>query len=93
MKNNHTFLDRNYIIYKAICQKKLTDEDNNRLWRNGLRNSALKEAPEWLKIWASLVCEYLEFEEELYPEFFRSDYPQNFSPEAIKIDARFQKET
>lgn len=89
MKNNHTFLDRNYIIYKAVCQEKLTDEDFARLHRNGLRQSALKEAPEWLKIWASLVCEYLEFEEELFPDFFSSDYPPNISLEAIKIDARF----
>lgn len=53
----------------------------------------MQGAPEWLKIWASLVCEYLEYEEEFYPEFFKSDYPANIPIESIKIDAKAQKET
>jgi hypothetical protein len=39
-------------------------------------------------IWASLVCEYLEYEEEKYPEFFKDDYPAGFAAESIKIDSR-----
>jgi hypothetical protein len=53
----------------------LTKEDEERLYRNSLRSSSLDGAPVWLQKWASLVCEYLEFEEVLYPEFFKEDYP------------------
>ena len=88
MKNDHTFLDRNYIIFKAINQREMSTIDEERLSRNGLRGSCLSVAPEWLKIWASLVCEYLEYEEVKYPEFFKGDYPDNFSVDAIKIDAK-----
>ena len=63
MKNDHTFLDRNFIIFKAVTQGKLSQIDNERLKRNGLGQSCLLDTPEWLKIWASLVCEYLEYEE------------------------------
>lgn len=90
MKNDHTFLDRNYIIFKAISQMTLTQADVERLERNGLRESALSQAPEWLKVWASLICEYLEYEEEKYPNFFKSE---NSNLDFLKMDARAQKET
>jgi hypothetical protein len=93
MKNDHTFLDRNYLIYKAVTQPALSDIDHARLKRNGLGDSCLKVAPEWLKIWASLVCEYLEYEEHMFPAFFKADYPPTITLEDIKIDAKAQKET
>jgi len=67
--------------------------DIDRLERNGLKSSSLNVAPEWLRVWASLVCEYLEYEEMKFPEFFKSDYPDLISIEDIKIDAKAQKET
>ena len=48
MKIYHTFIDRNFIIYKSIIDSELTKEDNNRLFRNGLRKSAILDAPTWL---------------------------------------------
>lgn len=93
MKNEHTFLDRNFIIYKAVTQRILSDIDKERLRRNGLGDSSLAVAPEWLKVWASLVCEYLEYEEERYTEFFKEDYPKNYDVDMIKIDAKAQKES
>ena len=75
MKNYHTFIDRNYLIFKAIKYEQLTNEDNQRLYRNSLRSSALDGAPLWLQKWASLICEYLEFEEVLYPSYYKADYP------------------
>jgi hypothetical protein len=56
--------------------------------RNGLRKSALLYSPLWLQKWASLICEYLEFEEYLFPEYFKNDYPKEFRVEDIKIDAK-----
>jgi hypothetical protein len=50
-------------------------------------------APLWLQKWASLVCEYLEFEEQIFPETFKNDYPPNMKLEHIKIDARGQRDT
>lgn len=92
MKSHHTFIDRNYLIFKAVTHPQLTEEDRKRLHSNGLRSSSLIVAPDWLQKWASLICEYLEFEEHIYPEFFKSEFP-GLKPEDIKIDAKLQKET
>jgi hypothetical protein len=35
----------------------------------------MKDVPDWLKKWASLVCEYCLYEESIYPEFFKKDFP------------------
>jgi len=86
MKNYHTFIDRNYLIFKAIKHPNLTKEDRDRLNRNALKDSCLNGAPNWLQKWASLICEYLEFEEILYPTFFKDDYP-GVRLEDIKLDA------
>ena len=34
----------------------------------GIKNSVLAGIPLWLKKWASLICEFIEFEQENYPE-------------------------
>ena len=93
MKQCHTFIDRNFLIYKAVCDPVLSERDEDRLYRNGLRASALDGSPDWLKKWAALICEYLEYEEKYYPEFYRSEYPAEMSVEDIAIDAKLQKET
>lgn len=56
MKNNHTFIDRNYLIYKSVMSDKLTLEEHIRLDRNGLKLSCLEIAPVWLQKWASHIC-------------------------------------
>jgi hypothetical protein len=88
MKNNHTFIDRNYLLFKAIKSSALSEEDINRLHRNGLRSSALDMAPDWLQKWASLICEYLEFEEILYPTFFKDEITEFIKLDDIKVEAR-----
>lgn len=88
MKNYHTFIDRNYLIYKSVKNGALDEEDTERLDRNGLKDSCLVDAPIWLQKWASLICEYLEFEEYLFPKFFKEDYPKDFNVDEIKIDAK-----
>jgi hypothetical protein len=75
MREYHTFIDRNYLIYKAVLSDKIEAEELERLDRNSLNASALEDLPVWLKKWASYVCEYLEFEEEIFPDFFKSEYP------------------
>jgi|APSaa5957512535_1039671.scaffolds.fasta_scaffold35597_3 hypothetical protein len=93
MKNHHTFIDRNFLIFKAVTQSTLSEEDIQRLKQNGLGKSVLNCAPLWLQKWASLVCEYLEFEEYIFPETFRKCYPHDMNIETIKIDAKGQKDT
>ena len=88
MKNHHTFIDRNFLIFKAVTQSQLTEEDINRLKQNGLGKSVFNVSPLWLQKWASLVCEYLEFEESIFPETFKADYPKGMSIDLIKIDAK-----
>jgi hypothetical protein len=88
MRDHHTFVDRNFILFKAISQPTLSLLDQERLARNGLKNSCLGKAPAWLKKWASLVLEYLEFEEAKYPEYFSEP---GVKLEDIKIDAELQK--
>jgi hypothetical protein len=34
----------------------------------------MRDIPNWLKKWASLICEYCLFEEELYPTFFKEEF-------------------
>jgi hypothetical protein len=34
----------------------------------------MKDVPDWLKKWASLICEYCLFEEQQYPIFFKDEF-------------------
>ena len=88
MREYHTFIDRNYLIYKAVLSEKIEIEELERLHRNSLNASALEGLPIWLQKWASYVCEYLEYEEEIFPDFFKSEYPQSLSREEILLDAK-----
>ena len=63
MKQYHTFVDRNYILYKAVTRPYITEEDEKRLEFCSLKQSVMKDVPNWLKKWASLICEYCLFEE------------------------------
>ena len=71
MKSYHNFVDRNFLIYKSIMDPVISEDDKQRLDRNGLKSSCLSPAPLWLQKWASLICEYLEFEENLFPTYYR----------------------
>jgi hypothetical protein len=75
MKTFHTFIDRNYLIWKAAKYPDITEEDLKRLNSFGLKKSVLNGVPNWLVKWASLICEYVEFEEEIYPQMLKEDYP------------------
>ena len=48
MKQFHTFTDRNYIIWKAVKYPQMTQEDKARLYELGLRESVMRDVPEWL---------------------------------------------
>ena len=87
MKEYHTFVDRNIILYKAVvaCSpggEGITAEDQERLDKFGIKNSVLSEIPLWLKKWASLICEFVEFEQEKYPETqLNKEHPINVAIE------------
>jgi hypothetical protein len=93
MKTHHTFIDRNYILFKAIEEWErnrdscLTEDDVKTLHEFGLKESALEGTPGWLVKWASYICKYIKFEEAQYPSVFKADYP-NVSEELIKLDAK-----
>lgn len=72
MKKYHNFVDRNAILCKAIrvCEpgnRGVSQEDENRLRSFGLGACLFKDVPVWLKKWASLICEYIEFEQSVHP--------------------------
>lgn len=74
MKQYHTFVDRNYILFKAVSRSNITEEDEKRLEMCSLKASVMKDVPNWLKKWASLICEYCLFEEQKYPEYFKDEF-------------------
>ena len=55
------------------------------------------QVDEWMKNFSPacdyLTSEYLEFEEHIFPETFKNDYPKDMKIEHIKIDARGQRDT
>ena len=57
-----------------------------------LKDSVMKDVPSWLKKWASLICEYCLFEENLYPTFFKADFP-HYSENDLKLDARNSRDS
>lgn len=77
MKQYHTFVDRNYVLFKAVTRSYLTSEDDERLKLCSLKECVMKEVPDWLKKWASLICEYCLFEESIYPEHYRKEFPDS----------------
>jgi hypothetical protein len=48
MKKYHTFVDRNYLLWKAVKEAYLEEADVKRLHAFGLRESALDGVPDWL---------------------------------------------
>lgn len=43
--------------------------------------------PDWLFKWTCLICKYISFEELIYPEIFKTEFP-NLTVEALKLDAK-----
>lgn len=89
MKKYHTFVDRNYILYKACKYPEITAEDDQRLQDFGLKESVMTDVPDWLRKWASLICEYIIFEEEIYPAFFKAIYPSFQEEDLVRINSIF----
>jgi hypothetical protein len=58
MQKEHNLIDRNVILLKA-CNSDFTSDDQMILDQTGLRKSCLDNAPDWLKKWASLICDYI----------------------------------
>ena len=66
MRDQHSFIDRNYLLYYAWVNPEMTVEDCDiidRYWLfTGLMGS---NSPMWLQKWASLILRYFEYENEL----------------------------
>ena len=63
MKQSHTFLDRNYLIWYACKYPMITDEDQYVLNKHGIKSSLITpDVPFWLTKWASLTLRFCEYE-------------------------------
>jgi hypothetical protein len=49
----------------------------------------MKDVPNWLKKWASLICEYCLFEEQQYPTFFKDDFKHLSENELVRNISSF----
>ncbi len=47
----------------------------------------MEGVPDWLYKWTCLICKYISFEEYIYPEIFKTEFP-NLTVDALKLDAR-----
>lgn len=47
----------------------------------------MQGVPDWLVKWTCLICKYIAFEEMVYPDVFKSDYPQ-LTAEQLALDAK-----
>jgi hypothetical protein len=61
MKLYHTFVDRNFILWKSVTDPDVDEEDRQRLENCGLKDSVMNGVPDWLVKWASLTCAFIEF--------------------------------
>lgn len=52
----------------------------------------MKDVPDWLFKWTYLVCQYILFEESLYSETFKADYPLTVTEESLALDAKNLKD-
>ena len=62
----------------------LTDIDKKRLDTFGIKGSVLETIPVWLKKWAALICEFIEFEQKNYPELCTEKFSQNYMTIELK---------
>ena len=95
MKEYHSFVDRNLILFSAIESVTngdgITEQDTIRLDKHGLKSSVFDGIPNWLKKWASLICEFIEFEQIKYPDIHREEYKKMYGKAAereMQLDLR-----
>ena len=64
LQADHKFLERNYILYQAVAKPELSEFEIQRLHRHGIRGQRyFSKLPAWLLKWASLILEYIEYEQ------------------------------
>ena len=90
MKTYHNFVDRNVILYLAIslaAKEGITNKDRQLLDEIGLRECLMAGVPDWLTKWTCLVCSYILFEEKVYPDVFKAEFP-SLTEEQLALDAK-----
>lgn len=58
VKDHHTFVDRNYIIWKACTDPEINELDRETLNKYGIKQSLLHDAPQWLEKWTALILKF-----------------------------------
>ena len=66
--SNLVYAYRLLTFFSFLSREGLTDIDKKRLDTFGIKGSVLETIPIWLKKWAALICEFIEFEQKKYPE-------------------------
>ena len=70
------------LSYNLYCfhvnREGITSEDDDRLNKFGIKSSVRNGIPKWLVKWASLICEFIDFEQEKYPSFATQGHSQEF---------------
>lgn len=65
MKQHHTFVDRNYLLWYACVNPEITPEDRKILDKHGIKSSLITpDVPNWLEKWASLILRFCEYEKD-----------------------------
>ena len=63
LKDNFSFLEKNFSIWKAVQSQQLTQEELESLDANGIKSQILDPLPQWLKKWAGVVSTKIDFVE------------------------------
>lgn len=88
LKDHHTFIDRNYLIWYACTNPDITEEDHQILIRHGIKSSLItKDVPDWLTKWTSLVLRFWEFEVKSIKKFLKEYYP-NYTDLQCDLEAK-----
>jgi len=89
MNEHHKFIDWNFILYSSCIDSELTNEDFQILYSKGFIKendkglAILSHAPNWLKKWTSLTCQFIDFEEKEMFEVFKDQIMKNFPDQKV----------
>lgn len=88
MKDHHTFIDRNYLIYLACTEPDLNEDDREYLDRHGIKSSLLTpDVPDWLKKWTSLTLRFCEYENSSITSHLKEIY-SNYTDLQCELEAK-----
>ena len=86
INTQQAFLDRTYLIFKAVINTEITIYDIARLKKHGIGVALLgSHPPPWLRKWAVLVLQFIEYEEIQLAKYLREK--ESYEIRMSKIEA------